>query len=123
MSTIEQTEGDERRAEVQREKEKVRQKADRGEGVGWGGKTLREQLAELEDKTAATDHYAGLEELELKREDPIRYEQMFSQLRGGLVTARETSKEVAATPIVEQEGELCYGLFTPEGDSIAVSTG
>ncbi|WP_245681205.1 hydantoinase B/oxoprolinase family protein [Halorientalis regularis] len=77
----------------------------------------------LEDKTEATDHYAGLSDLSMKDDDPIRYEQLYSRLRGDLVTARETSKEVSATPIVEQEGELCYGLFTPEGDSIAVSTG
>src|SRR6056297_1315604 len=114
---------DDRRAEARREKEAVREKRRRGEGIGWNGRTLREQLAELEDKTEATDHYCGLSELELKNEDPIRYEQLYARLRGDLVTARETSKEVSATPIVEQEGELCYGLFTPEGDSIAVSTG
>jgi acetone carboxylase alpha subunit len=109
---------------MRREQRLVREKReDLGEGIGWNGRSLREQMAGLEEETATTGHYAGLEELELKSEDPIQYEQMFSQLRGDLVTARETSKEVAATPIVEQEGELCYGLFTPEGDSIAVSTG
>jgi acetone carboxylase alpha subunit len=114
---------EERHAEAKREQEQVREKQQRGEGIGWNGKTLREQLAELEDKTEATDHYGGLSKLALKDEDPIRYEELYSQLRGDLVMARETSKEVSATPIVEQEGELCYGLFTPEGDSIAVSTG
>jgi acetone carboxylase alpha subunit len=108
---------------MRREKEKVRQKQDNGEGIGWGGQTLREQFESLEDETEATEHYAGFEKLDFKEENPIEYEQMFAQLRGDLVTARETSKEVAATPIVEQEGELCYGLFTPEGDSIAISTG
>jgi acetone carboxylase alpha subunit len=106
-----------------REKEAVHEKKQHGEGIGWDGQTLREQFEALEEKTEATGHYAGFEKLELKQDNPIQYEQMFSQLRGDLVTARETSKEVAATPIVEQEGELCYGLFTPEGDSIAVSTG
>ena len=114
---------DDRRAEARREKEVVREKQRQGEGIGRNGRTLREQLAELEDKTEATGHYCGLSELTLKNEDPIRYEQLYARLRGDLVTARETSKEVSATPIVEQEGELCYGLFTPEGDSIAVSTG
>jgi len=120
MSSSDQTE--ERRAEAKREKESVREKRN-GEGIGWNGRTLREQLAELEDKTEATGHYNGLSKLALKEEDPIRFEQLYSRLRGDLVTARETSKEVSATPIVEQEGELCYGLFTPEGDSIAVSAG
>ncbi|MFD1564534.1 hydantoinase B/oxoprolinase family protein [Haloarchaeobius amylolyticus] len=114
---------DDRRVEARREKEAVREKRKRREGIGWNGRTLREQLAELEDKTEATGHYCGLSELTLKNGDPIRYEQLYARLRGDLVTARETSKEVSATPIVEQEGELCYGLFTPEGDSIAVSTG
>lgn len=122
MSATEHKE-DEKREDLRREQQKVREKKERGEGVGWGGKLLRNQMAEIEEKTEATDHYAGMEELSMKTSDPIKYEQMFSQLRGGLVTARETSKEVAATPIVEQEGELCYGVFTPEGDSIAVSTG
>ncbi|WP_302081047.1 hydantoinase B/oxoprolinase family protein [Salinibaculum rarum] len=123
MSQTDQNKAEERRTEVREEKEKVRKKQQRNEGIGWDGRTLREQLAELEDKTEATGHYAGFTELSLKDDEPIRYEQLFSRLRGDLVTARETSKEVSATPIVEQEGELCYGLFTPEGDSIAVSTG
>src|SRR6056297_1313373 len=108
---------------MHKEKEIVNEKLERGEGIGWDGKKLRDQFEELEDKTEETGHYAGFEKLSLKGEDPIEYEQMFAQLRGELVNARETSKEVAATPIVEQEGELCYGLFTPEGDSIAISTG
>ncbi len=115
--------GEENFPRMRREKEKVHRRQENGDGIGENGQTLREQFEKLEGKTELTDHYAGLEELELKREEPITYEQMFSQLRGDLVNARETSKEVAATPIVEQEGELCYGLFTPEGDSIAVSTG
>ena len=112
-----------RRTEAEYEKNIVRKKRRQNRGIGWNGKTLREQLAVLEDKTEATGHYAGLSELPLKTADPIRYEQLYSRLRADLVSARETSKKVSATPIVEQEGELCYGLFTPEGDSIAVSTG
>jgi len=123
MSSTNLTEADERRAEAKREKENVQKKRQRGEGIGWDGKTLREQLAELEDKTEATGRYNGLSKLSMKEEDAIRYEQLYSRIRGDLVAARETSKKVSATPIVEQEGELCYGLFTPEGDSIAVSTG
>ena len=108
---------------MQEEKRKVQTKLENGEGIGWDGQDLRGQFEDLEEKTEKTGHYAGFEKLSLKDENPIEYEQMFAQLRGELVNARETSKEVAATPIVEQEGELCYGLFTPEGDSIAISTG
>ena len=32
-------------------------------------------------------------------------------------------KKVAASPIVEQEGELCFSLYTPEADYIVTSTG
>jgi acetone carboxylase alpha subunit len=123
MSHPDQNKAEERRTEVEYEQSIVREKRRQNRGIGWNDKTLREQLAVLEDKTEATGHYAGLSDLSLKKEDPIRYEQLYSLLRADLVFARETSKEVSATPIVEQEGELCYGLFTPEGDSIAVSTG
>jgi len=108
---------------MQEEQRKVRTKLQKNEGIGWDGQSLRGQFEDIEEKTDQTGHYAGFEKLSLKDENPIEYEQMFAQLRGELVNARETSKEVAATPIVEQEGELCYGLFTPEGDSIAISTG
>jgi acetone carboxylase, alpha subunit (EC 6.4.1.6) len=120
--------GDEQHSEenfplMQEEQRKVRTKLQNNEGIGWDGQSLRGQFEDIEEKTDQTGHYAGFEKLSLKDENPIEYEQMFAQLRGELVNARETSKEVAATPIVEQEGELCYGLFTPEGDSIAISTG
>jgi N-methylhydantoinase B/acetone carboxylase alpha subunit len=91
--------------------------------IGWNGKSAREMLEESEELFKKTGHYYGLEKLKLKEEDPVRYEKMFIRLRGGLVSARETSKNISASPIVKEEGELCYGLYTPEGDSIVVSTG
>jgi N-methylhydantoinase B/oxoprolinase/acetone carboxylase alpha subunit len=91
--------------------------------IGWKGKTIKDMLLESEELFKKTGHYYGLENLALKEKDPIRYEKMFSRLRGGLVSARETSRNISASPIVKEEGELCYGLYTPEGDSIVVSTG
>ena len=91
--------------------------------IGWDGKTLKEMRAEIDQITQETGHYAGLKELVLKEQDPIRFEKIFAKLRGGLVHARETAKRVAASPIVEQEGELCFTLYTPEGDSVVTSTG
>ena len=41
----------------------------------------------------------------------------------GLVTARETALNISASPIVKEIGELCFALYTPEGDSVALSTG
>ena len=55
--------------------------------------------------------------------EPIEYEKLFSRLRGGLVSARETALNISASPIVRELGELCFALYTPEGDSIALSTG
>ena len=37
--------------------------------------------------------------------------------------ARETAKKIAASPIVEQEGELCFTLYNAAGDCILTSTG
>jgi N-methylhydantoinase B/acetone carboxylase alpha subunit len=92
--------------------------------IGWGGRTLAEMLAESERLFAATGSYAGLSAgLELKDSDPIGYEKLFSRLRGGLVSARETALNISASPIVRELGELCFALYTPEGDSIALSTG
>ncbi len=91
--------------------------------IGWDGKTLKQMRQEIDEVSASTGHYAGLETLPLKETDPIRYEKIFSKLRGGVVHARETAKKVAASPIVEQEGELCFTLYTPEADSVVTSTG
>ncbi|AIE58969.1 hydantoinase B/oxoprolinase family protein [Bacillus methanolicus] len=91
--------------------------------IGWDGKTLKEMRQEVDELSRATGHYAGLKKLPLKESDPIRYEKIFAKLRGGVVHARETAKKVAASPIVEQEGELCFTLYTPEADSVVTSTG
>ena len=91
--------------------------------IGWDGKSLKEMRAEIDQVSKDTGHYAGLTELQLKESDPIRFEKIYSKLRGGVVNARETAKKVAASPIVEQEGELCFSLYTPEADSIVTSTG
>ena len=39
------------------------------------------------------------------------------------MTARETALNISASPIVKEIGELCFALYTPEGDSVALSTG
>jgi acetone carboxylase alpha subunit len=87
------------------------------------GQTLKEFRDGILERTAATGHYNGLERLEFRESDPIRYEKMFSKLRGGLVHARETAKKIAASPIVEQEGELCFTLYNAAGDCVLTSTG
>ena len=91
--------------------------------LGWDGRTLVQMLTESERLFGDTGRYWGLERLELKESDPIGYEKLFSRLRGGLVSARETAMNISASPIVRELGELCFALYTPEGDSIALSTG
>lgn len=91
--------------------------------IGWNGSSLREMLHLSEEQLAQTGHYCGCETLPLKTSDPIRFERIFSRVRGGVVIARETAKRIAASPLVEQMGELCFALYTPEGDSIAMSMG
>ncbi len=92
-------------------------------GIVRGGERLKEHRDRLMEATKRTKHYAGLDKLELRDSDPILYNKLFSRLRAGVVDARETSKKIAASPIVEQEGELCFTLYNAAGDSILTSTG
>jgi N-methylhydantoinase B/oxoprolinase/acetone carboxylase alpha subunit len=92
-------------------------------GIGWNGHSVKQMLSESERLLGETGHYYGIDKLTLKEEDPIRYEKIFSRLRGGLVNARETALNISASPIVREIGELCFALYTPEGDSITLSTG
>ncbi|MFG1294612.1 hydantoinase B/oxoprolinase family protein [Xanthobacter variabilis] len=92
-------------------------------GVVRGGETLKEHRDRLMAATKASGHYAGLTKLELREAEPILYNKLFSRLRAGVVDARETAKKIAASPIVEQEGELCFTLYNAAGDSILTSTG
>lgn len=91
--------------------------------IGWDGMSVREMLDESERRLSETGRYWGLEELRLKGRDPIGYEKIFAKIRGGLVNARETAMNISASPIVQELGELCFTLYTPEGDSVALSTG
>ena len=93
------------------------------QAIGWDGKTVHEMLDESNRFLQETGRYYGIEKLSIKETDPIQYEKIWSRLRGGLVMARETALNISASPIVREIGELCFGLYTPEGDSITLSTG
>jgi hypothetical protein len=82
--------------------------------IGWEGRSAIEMLSESERLFEDTGRYCGVERLEMKETDPIRFEKIFSRLRGGLVTARETALNISASPIVKEIGELCFALYTPE---------
>src|SRR5512136_3057334 len=85
--------------------------------------TLREKLNYSEDLFKKSGHYHGIQQLELRDKDPLRFERVFGKLRGALVGARESALHISASPIVRNIGELCFALYTPEGDSITLSTG
>ncbi|NMG53277.1 hydantoinase B/oxoprolinase family protein [Aromatoleum aromaticum] len=87
------------------------------------GQTLKQFRDGIIERTKASGCYNGIEKLEFRDSDPIGYEKLFSKLRGGLVHARETAKKIAASPIVEQEGELCFTLYNAAGDCVLTSTG
>jgi len=108
---------------VRTEQERLSEKAGTDEGVGWDGKSVKAMLETAEHQYEETGHCYGIEELGLKNETPIEYEKIFSRLRGGLVNARETALNISASPIVKEIGELSFMLYTPEGDSVALSTG
>ncbi len=91
--------------------------------IGEQGLTLKAMLTESDRLLEQTGRYRGIEDLSLKRQDPIHYEKLWSRLRGALVGARETALNVSASPIVREIGELCFALYTPEGDSVTLSTG
>src|SRR5260370_394689 len=89
------------------------------QAIGWDGRTLLQMLTEQERLFEETGRYYGLETLDLQRGDPIRYQKIFSRLRGGLVSARETAMNISASPIVKEIGELAFMLYTPQCDSIS----
>lgn len=95
----------------------------RTQGIVRGGETLKQHRDRIMKATKETGHYAGLKKMELRDSDPIMYNKLFSRLRAGVVDARETAKKIAASPIVEQEGELCFTLYNAAGDSLLTSTG
>jgi N-methylhydantoinase B/acetone carboxylase alpha subunit len=92
-------------------------------GIGPEGKTLIELLEESERRFRETGYYWGLKRLELYEKDPLRWERDRARLRAIVVLAREAATRIAASPITRSIGETCWVLFTPEGDSVVLSTG
>jgi acetone carboxylase, alpha subunit len=92
-------------------------------GIGENGKTLLQMLEETDRASMETGCYAGLEDLRLKQEDPIKFELLHSRLLASLISGMQATKMIAASPIVREVQELCVALYTPEGHCIAASTG
>lgn len=106
--------------------DRTRQQLEEPEGrtpIGWEGETLAGMLARSDELFARTGHYMGLERFDMKERDPLRFEKLFARVRGGMVSARETALNISASPIVRELGEICFALYTPEGDNVSLSTG
>jgi len=92
-------------------------------GLGAGGQTLKQMLAESRRRWQETGCYAGITEPRVLRGDPIRAELFHSRLLAALIAARETTRMISGSPLVREVAELAIGIYTPEGDNIAQSTG
>jgi N-methylhydantoinase B/oxoprolinase/acetone carboxylase alpha subunit len=92
-------------------------------GIGEGGKTLRQMLGNSRRLYEETGCYTGLKKLRNKQADPLRYELFHSRILSSLISGRETTRMISASPLVRELAELCIGLYTPEGHNIAQSTG
>ncbi len=82
---------------------------------------LKEQLIKSEEAFKKNGYYT--KDLECKKNDPVKYEIFHSRLLSSLQASRETAKSISASPMVKEVGELCFALYTPEGDSVCLSTG
>src|SRR5207247_2796806 len=92
-------------------------------GIGPESLTLREALRLSRELLEQTGHYHGISDLRLKAENYLHYESLHARLRSAVVNARETSKKISASPGVREVGESVVALYTPEGDSVVLSTG
>ena len=50
--------------------------------IGWDGMTLKGMLDRSDQLFSETGRYQGLNGLQLKKSEPIRYERMYSRMRG-----------------------------------------
>jgi N-methylhydantoinase B/acetone carboxylase alpha subunit len=85
--------------------------------------TLQRLIQARDESTRRTGHYCGIERLDLKNSDPLRFERFSASILATLIAARETSKYVAASPGAREMGELVFTLLTPEGDPAVMSYG
>ena len=85
--------------------------------------TLLERLDLSEKLYEQTGHYQGLKKLAVHDKDPLQFEAFHSRLLSTIISVRETMKYIASSPAIRDFEEFVIGLYTPEGDAIALSTG
>ncbi|BCH06004.1 5-oxoprolinase [Mesorhizobium sp. 131-3-5] len=84
---------------------------------------IRERLIESERLMEETGCYDGITELQLRNQDPLKFETLHTKLRAYCVSAREMARRISASPGVREVGEMVVAIYTPEGDAIALSNG
>jgi N-methylhydantoinase B/oxoprolinase/acetone carboxylase alpha subunit len=84
---------------------------------------LKQMVHDSERRLRESGSYYGIKHLNLKEQDPLRYESFHTRLRSIVVGTRETSKKISASPGVREVGESVVALYTPDGDSVVLSTG
>jgi len=82
---------------------------------------LKARLAEQERRIRETGCYEP--DLSMKEADPVAFEVVFTKLLQTVTNAREVALQISASPATREQGEIIFGLYTPEGDSICLSTG
>jgi len=82
---------------------------------------LKTRLAERDRRFPETGCYEP--DLSLKEKDPIKFEVLFTKLLQTVSNAREVALSISASPATREQGEIIFGLYTPEGDSVCLSTG
>lgn len=90
----------------------------RGASVG-----LQQRIEHFDAVLEETGHLYGLEKLELRDEDPVRFDKFQWRLFAAVNAARETSKYVSGSPATVGMAELVDMLALPEGEVVAASAG
>lgn len=85
--------------------------------------SLKARMAASEARMTETGHYDGVSDLQLREQDPLKYETLHTKLRSFCVSAREMARRISASPGVREVGEMVVALYTPEGDAVALSNG
>jgi N-methylhydantoinase B/oxoprolinase/acetone carboxylase alpha subunit len=83
--------------------------------------SLLERLNERNRRVSELGRYE--EKLELKARDPIGFELLYSKIVQSVTSAHEVARLVSASPMSRELGEIIFGLYTPEGDAVALSRG
>jgi N-methylhydantoinase B/oxoprolinase/acetone carboxylase alpha subunit len=89
--------------------------------AGRDGRTLRQRMEESERLVAESGVYEHV--LSVKEADPVTFEVLFTRLLQTLTNAREVALSISASPSTREQGEIIFGLYTPEGDAVCLSTG